>query len=140
MFENSQPAWLQWQQSLLKARAFLLVLSMQNAADFSDVDEDGANGITTPAVYHGLRPLVRIMSVIAVLVFATLAVLIYLGVLPNFWSLGALVVPIYWSLWKLWHGPEDVSAVGDNHASWFVYYLCLASLYIIPPIQLIVFP
>jgi len=119
--------------------AFLLVLSMQNTADFSDVDEDGANGITTPAVYHGLRPLVRIMAVIAVLVFATLGGLIYLGVLPNFWSLGALVVPIYWSLWKLWHGPENVSAVGDNHASWFVYYLCLASMYIVPPLQLTFF-
>jgi 4-hydroxybenzoate polyprenyltransferase len=120
--------------------AFLLVLSLQNTADFSDVDMDGAYGIQTPAVYHGLRRLVKIMTVLSVLVFATLLALIYLGVVPNFWSLGLLAVPIYWSLWKLWTGPESVSGVGDNHASWYVYYLCLASLYIVPPIQLILFP
>jgi len=116
--------------------AFLLVLSMQNTADFSDVDEDRANGIITPAVYHGIRPLVRIMAVLAIFVFATLAALISVGILPNFWSLGLLAVPIYWSLWKLWENPETVSEIGGNHTSWIVYYGCLAAMYILPPLQL----
>lgn len=120
----------------LGAVGFLLVLSMQNTADFTDVDEDRANGIITPAVYHGLRPLVRIMAIIALFVFALLVALIYVGVLPNFWTLGILAIPIYWSLWKLWNTPETVARVSGNHNAYFVYYFCLMAMYIFPPVQL----
>jgi len=115
---------------------FLLVLSMQNTADFADVDEDRANGITTPAVYHGPRSLVRIMAALAVFSFVTLFGLIYLGVLPNVWSLGLLALPVTWSLRELWNAPERVCSVTGNHSSYVVYYLCLLSMYVLPPIQL----
>ncbi|MFB6143426.1 MAG: UbiA prenyltransferase family protein [Halorientalis sp.] len=121
----------------LGAVAFLLVLSMQNTADFSDVETDGKFGVTTPAVYHGLRTLVAIMAVIAVVMFLALSVLIYLDVLPTLWALALLALPIFWSLWNLWTGPNDVSSLGGNHSSWYVYYLCLASMYVLPPLQLL---
>lgn len=116
--------------------AFLLVLSMQNTADFADVDVDEQFDIITPAVHHGLDDLVKIMLIIAILMFGFIAMAIYLRWIPNFWSLYLLIIPIGWSLWSLWNDPRDISEIGGNHTSWYVYYFSLASMYMLPAVQL----
>lgn len=119
--------------------AFMLVLSMQNTADFADVDIDERFGITTPAVYHGLDQLTMIMGAIAAVMFVTLTAFIYTDVLPNFWSLYLIAIPIAWSLWSLWNEPRSISDIGGNHFSWYVFYFSLASMYMLPDIQLVLF-
>lgn len=116
--------------------AFLLVLSMQNSADFSDVEVDERFNITTPAVYHGLNTLTKIMAGIALAMFGYIFIAIKTGLMPNFWSLYLLALPIGWSLWKLWSHPGNISSIGENHATWYVFYFSLASMYMLPAIQL----
>lgn len=116
--------------------SFLLVLAMQNTADFSDVTIDEEFNITTPAVYHGLNQLTMIMAGISMVMFGFITMSIVIGLIPNFWSLYILVIPIGWSLWSLWTEPKSISDIGGNHFSWYVFYLSLASMYILPAIQL----
>lgn len=117
--------------------AFLLVLSMQNTADFSDVEIDEEFDIITPAVYHGLDTLTVIMAGIAIFMFGFIAVSIELGPLPNLWSLYLLAIPIGWSIWSLWNEPRSISDIGGNHFSWYVFYFSLASMYMLPAVQII---
>lgn len=117
--------------------SFLLVLAMQNTADFADVDIDGQFDIITPAVHHGLDELTKIMAAISAFMFAIITVSIELSLIPNFWSLYLLALPIGWSLYSLWTEPRSISGIGGNHFSWYVFYLSLASMYILPAIQLI---
>lgn len=117
--------------------AFLLVLSMQQTADFADVEVDEKFGIITPAVYYGLDELVKIMAIISVAMFAVYSVLIYLNIIPTLMSVYLLVIPISWSLYSLWTSPNSISEVGANHFSWYVFYLSLASLYMLPALELL---
>jgi len=119
--------------------AFLLVLAMQNTADFSDVTVDEEFGIITPAVHHGLDKLTVIMAGITLVMFGFITVSIVYGSLPQLWSLYLLAIPIGWSLWSLWVEPNSISDIGSNHFSWYVFYLSLASMYILPAIQLTTF-
>lgn len=118
---------------------FLLVLSMQNTSDFSDVEIDEEYGVITPAVHYGLNDLTHIMTGIVLVMFSLLTLLIELSVVPNFWSIYVLSVPIFWSLWKLYTEPKGISDLSDNHITWYVFYMCLAGLYIMPAIQLSLF-
>ena len=117
--------------------AFLLVLSMQNTADFSDVEIDEEYDIITPAVHHGLDNLTMIMAGIAALMFGFIFLSINLGPLPNLWSLYLLVIPIGYSLISLWQTPRGISDIGGNHFSWYVFYFSLASMYMLPAFQLV---
>jgi len=117
--------------------AFMLVLSMQNTADFSDVGIDEQFGITTPAVHHGLNNLTVIMGAIALVMFGFISLSNSFGVLPNLWSLYLLAIPIIWSLVYLWKYPGDISNIGGNSPTWYVFYASLASLYILPAVQLV---
>jgi len=119
--------------------AFLLVLSLQNTADFSDVKIDEEYGVITPAVHYGLEDLTKIMVGIVLVMFSVLLLLIETGILPNFWSLCVLAIPIFWSLWNLWKEPNEISALSDNHITWYVFYFCLACLYMLPALQLTLF-
>lgn len=119
--------------------AFMLVLAMQNTADFSDVDIDERYDIITPAVHHGLDKLTMIMTGIALLMFGFIALSMSLGPLPNLWSLYLLVIPIGYSLVSLWNTPRSISDIGGNHFSWYVFYFSLASMYMLPAIQLVMF-
>jgi 4-hydroxybenzoate polyprenyltransferase len=116
---------------------FLLVLSLQNTADFADVEVDEKFDITTPAVYHGFSTLVKIMTVVAVAMFVTLTIMIREGVIPNLWSLYLLLIPVGIILKSLWDEPGGITGIGDNHISWYGYYTCLAMLYILPSFQLL---
>lgn len=119
--------------------AFLLVLALQNTADFSDVKVDGRFGIRTPAVHHGLNELTMIMAGISLIMFSYLTAAMHFSIIPNFWSLYILMIPMGWSLWSLWQEPKSISDLGGNHLSWYVFYLSLASMYILPAIQLTLF-
>lgn len=119
--------------------SFLLVLALQNTADFADVNIDEKFDIITPAVYHGLNELTMIMGGLSALMFGFISISIGLGWIPNFWSLYILVIPIGWSLWSLWTEPKSISGIGGNHFSWFVFYFSLASMYILPALQLTFF-
>jgi 4-hydroxybenzoate polyprenyltransferase len=119
--------------------AFLLVLSMQQTADFSDVEMDEKHGIITPAVHYGLEKLVYIMTGIVLLMFSVLTLFIEYSIVPNFWSLYLLFIPIGWSLWSLYTEPGETNDLSDNHSSWYVYYGCLASMYMLPAVQLTLF-
>jgi 4-hydroxybenzoate polyprenyltransferase len=112
--------------------SFMLVLSMQNSADFSDVEIDEEFGIITPAVYHGLDRLTAIMAVIVGLMFIFAMIAIQVSLIPNIWSLFLLVLPIGWSLLHLSNHPGNISSIGENNPTWYVFYICLASMYIIP--------
>lgn len=116
--------------------AFMLVVSMQNTADFADVDIDAEYNIITPAVYHGLNSLTVIMGAIVTVMFAFITAMNLLGYLPNLWSLYLIAIPIGWSLWSLWNEPNSISDLGGNHLSWYVFYFSLASLYMLPALQL----
>lgn len=118
---------------------FFLVLSMQNTADFSDVEMDKAFDITTPAVHYGLESLTYIMLGIVLIMFSILTMFIHFNVIPNFWSIYILAIPIMWSLWSLYNEPGDIPDLAENHMSWYVFYFCLAGLYIFPAIQLSLF-
>lgn len=118
---------------------FLLVLSMQNTADFSDVKIDEEYGVITPAVHYGLTDLTYIMAGISLIMFGVFTIFVHLGVVPNFWSIYLLAIPIGWSMWKLYTEPEGINSVSDNHISWYVFYFCLASLYMLPAVQLVLF-
>jgi len=119
--------------------AFLLVLCLQNTADFSDVDIDEQYGIITPAVHHGLDELVVIMGGIAVAMFLSIRSLIRVDLIPDLWSLYLLVIPISWTIWSLWNEPRSISQIGGNHFSWYVFYFSLACMYILPATQLLLF-
>lgn len=118
---------------------FFLVLSMQNTADFSDVAMDEAFDIRTPAVHYGLEKLTFIMAGIAAMMFAVFTLLMYVEILPFFWSIYLLAIPITWSLWSLYTEPGDIPDLAENHASWYVFYFCLAGLYMLPATQLVLF-
>lgn len=117
---------------------FLLVLSFQNTADYSDVKMDEKHGIITPAVYYGLDDLTKIMFGIALMMFAAVTLFIEIGVIPNFWTLYALALPMGYSLWDLYNEPSGIAGIGENHSSWYTYYACLASIYMLPAVQLII--
>lgn len=119
--------------------AFLLVLAMQNTADFSDVEVDEEYNIITPAVHHGLDKLTMIMAGIALVMFGFITLNIAIGSIPNIWSLYLLVIPIGYSLISLWRTPHSISDIGGNHFSWYVFYFSLASLYMLPALQLVFF-
>lgn len=116
--------------------AFLLVLSMQQTADFADIEIDGKFGIITPAVYYGKDKLVKIMSGIALLMFGVYTIMISIDLIPTFYSVYLLCIPIGWSLWSLWSSPNSISDIGTNHFSWYVFYFSLAALYMLPAIEL----
>ena len=119
--------------------AFLLVLAMQQTADFSDVEMDERYGIVTPAVHYGLERLVYIMAGIVLIMFSVLTLFVEMDIVPNFWSLYLLFIPIGWSLWSLYREPGEMNSLSDNHSSWYVYYFCLASMYMLPAAQLTLF-
>ena len=116
--------------------AFFLVLSLQNSADLPDMEMDEEYNIITPAVYHGPRNLIKIMAGLSVLMFAIFTALVYMNVIPNFWLVYLLAIPIAVSLIKLWRNPEGTSDISGQSTVWYAYYGSLASLYIIPAIQL----
>jgi len=115
---------------------FLLVLSLQNSADLPDMEMDAKYDIITPAVYHGPLSLITIMGVISAFMFIVLTALIYTGVIPDFWSIYILAIPIAFSLVKLWNNPTETSEMSGQSTVWYTYYGSLASLYILPAIQL----
>lgn len=119
--------------------AFLLVLSLQNSADLPDMEMDEKYDIITPAVYHGPQVLIEIMALIAGAMFGVLAIFIHFNVIPFFWSLALLAIPITGSLFKLWKNPEATSDISGQSTVWYVYYGSLAGLYILPAMQLILF-
>ncbi|EGQ44067.1 MAG: hypothetical protein J07AB43_01260 [Candidatus Nanosalina sp. J07AB43] len=118
--------------------AFFLVLSLQNSADLPDMEMDEKYGIVTPAVYHGANNLIKIMAGIAVVMFGCIYLFIRLSIIPNFWSLYILVIPIALSLAKLKRNPEGTSEISGQSTVWYAYYGSLASLYIIPALQLVI--
>lgn len=122
----------------LGAASFILVLAYQNSADFSDCKIDEKFGILTPAVYHGLDKLVMIMAGLTVIFFSFIALSIMAGLIPPLWGLFFLAIPMSWSLWSLWNEPEGISGISGNHDSWLVFYFSLASMYMIPAIQVII--
>jgi len=119
--------------------AFLLVLSLQNSADLPDTEMDEKYDIITPAVYYGAIPLIQIMAGISLLMFIVLGIFIYLNIVPNFWLVYLLSVPIALSLIKLYRNPQETSDISGQSAVWYAYYGSLASLYILPATQLILF-
>jgi 4-hydroxybenzoate polyprenyltransferase len=122
-----------WAMGLL---SFFLVLSMQQTADFNDAEIDEKFGIITPAVYHDFNSLISIMAGIVLTMFAFMLWFVSLQIIPNFWSLFILVIPIAWSLYYLWDKPGGVSNVSGQSPTWYIFYLCLASMYILPAVQL----
>jgi len=116
--------------------AFMLVLAMQNTADFADVDIDEEYDIITPAVHYGLDNLTLIMAGITLVMFGFISLSNSVGILPNLWSLYLLAIPIAWSLIYLWIYPDDISNISGNSPTWYVFYVSLASLYMLPAIQL----
>jgi len=123
---------LPWGMGLV---AFFLVLSLQNSADLPDMEMDEKFDIITPAVYHGPRDLIKIMAGICMIMFAMIALFIEFGLIPNFWSLYILAIPITASIVQLWRNPTDISDVSGQSTVWYVYYASLASLYILPAMQ-----
>lgn len=119
--------------------AFFLVLSLQNSADLPDMEMDEKYNIITPAVHHGPDELIKIMLGISGIMFTSIIVLIQLDVIPNFWTLYLLSIPIVLSLMKLKRNPEGTSDISGQSTVWYAYYGSLASLYILPAIQLTVF-
>lgn len=117
--------------------AFLLVLSLQNSADLPDTQMDKEYNIITPAVHYGATTLIYIMALIALLMFVVTGILIYLNVIPLFWSIYLLVIPIVLSLVKLYRNPQETSDISGQSAVWYTYYGSLASLYMLPAIQLV---
>jgi len=124
---------LPWGMGLV---AFFLVLSLQNSADLPDMEMDEKYDIITPAVYHGPKQLVKIMAGIAGVMFIVFTLLIQSGVVPNFWSVYLLIIPISLSLLQLWRNPEGTSDISGQSTVWYAYYGSLASLYILPAMQL----
>jgi 4-hydroxybenzoate polyprenyltransferase len=119
------------------ALSFMLVLSMQQTADFNDAEVDKKFGIVTPAVYHDFNKLIGIMAGIVIAMFISMVSMVRLSMIPNFWSLFILVVPIAWSLYYLWDKPGGVSNVSGQSPTWYIFYICLASMYILPATQLV---
>lgn len=119
--------------------AFVLVLAYQNTADFVDAEIDAEYGIITPAVHHGLDSLVLIMAGLTVIFYAFITFAQAVDIMPEFWSLYLLAIPMGWSLWSLWNEPTDISNLSGNHFSWFVFYFSLACMYILPATQLTLF-
>lgn len=119
--------------------AFFLVLSLQNSADLPDMEMDEKYDIITPAVYHGPRSLIKIMAGLSALMFAIFSALVYMSVIPNFWLVYLLAIPIAMSLIKLWRNPEATSDISGQSTVWYAYYVSLASLYILPAVQLVMF-
>jgi 4-hydroxybenzoate polyprenyltransferase len=117
--------------------AFFLVLSLQNSADLPDIEMDRKYDIITPAVYHGPRKLVEIMLGIALIMFGVFIMFIEYSIIPNFWSIYLLSIPIGLSLAYLWHNPKGVSSISGQSTVWYVYYGSLAGLYILPALQLV---
>lgn len=115
---------------------FLLVLSLQNSADLPDMDMDEEYGIITPAVYHGSKELIKIMAGICMVMFGVLTIFIEYNVIPNFWSIYLLIIPITLSLVQLWLNPKGTSDMSGQSTVWYVYYGSLASLYILPAVQI----
>ena len=115
---------------------FMLVLSLQNSADLPDMEMDEEYGIITPAVYHGPKTLILIMGAISAIMFCSLTLFIRMDLIPNFWSLYILVIPIAGSLLKLWFDPTGTSDLSGQSSVWYAYYFSLASLYMLPAMQL----
>lgn len=125
-----------WSMGVL---AFLLVLSMQQTADYNDSKVDARFNIITPAVYHEFKNLVLIMAGIILIMFSLMAIMISKAIIPNLWMLYLLIIPIFWSLAYLWRTPEGISGISGQSPTWYVYYICLASMYMLPAIQLTLF-
>jgi len=125
---------LPWGMGLV---AFFLVLSLQNSADLPDMEMDEKYDIITPAVYHGPKKLILIMTGIAATMFVVLTALIQLSVIPNFWTVYFLAIPMSISLIVLWRNPEGTSDISGQSTVWYAYYASLALLYILPAAQLV---
>ena len=118
----------------------LWVLAWQNTKDINDIEGDKKFGIMTPAVYHGLEKLTKIIALLSFLSFLLLASYLKAGLLPsNMAALYILLLPTLWMLYKLFK--MDFSKITlENNELWAAFYLTLAGFYIIAAAAYLVHP
>ena len=106
-------------------------MGWQNTKDINDIEGDKKYGIMTPAVYHGLKTLPRIITALSLLSFLLLAIYIKTGLIPPHLSaLFILLMPTLWMIYKITRG--DFSRITlENNELWAAFYLTLAGFYIV---------
>ncbi len=116
---------------LLGSVIALWVMGWQNTKDINDIEGDKKYGIITPAVYHGLKGLTRIITAFSLLSFILLAIYIEMGFIPPHLSaLFILLMPTLWMIYKITRG--DFSKITlENNELWAAFYLTLAGFYIV---------
>ncbi len=116
------------------------VLAWQNTKDINDVEGDRKFGIMTPAVYHGLEKLAKIIAILSFFSFFLLAIYIKAGLLPaEMTALFILLIPTMWMLYKLFK--MDFSRISlENNELWAAFYLTLAGFYIIAAAVYLIHP
>jgi 4-hydroxybenzoate polyprenyltransferase len=108
----------------------LWVLGWQNTKDIEDMEGDRAFGMITPAVFHGIERLAKIIAALSFLTFAALAVFLVTGALPPaMYALFLLALPTIWMTRKLFSMNFARSTL-ENNELWAGFYLTLAGFYL----------
>ncbi|MCD6480892.1 MAG: UbiA prenyltransferase family protein [Thermoplasmata archaeon] len=116
---------------LLGSVIALWVMGWQNTKDINDIEGDKRYGIITPAVYHGIKTLTRIITAFSLLSFLLLAIYIKMNLIPaHLAALFILLMPTLWMIYKITKG--DFSRITlENNELWAAFYLTLAGFYIV---------
>ncbi len=107
------------------------VLAWQNTKDINDVEGDLKYGVLTPAAYHGIKNLAKIIAVLSFVSFFLLFIYVTTNMLAKeLATLFILAIPTAWMLYKLYTQDFEHGSL-ENNDLWAGYYLTLAGFYII---------
>ncbi|MCD6513206.1 MAG: UbiA prenyltransferase family protein [Thermoplasmata archaeon] len=107
------------------------VLAWQNTKDIDDIEGDLKYGVVTPAAYHGIKNLARIIAFLSFLSFFLLFIYINTNMISKeMATLFILAIPTAWMLYKLYTQDFEHGSL-ENNDLWAAYYLTLAGFYII---------
>ncbi len=114
---------------------FLWVVAWQSAKDIDDIKGDAAYGIMTPAVYHGVQKLKKIIVIPSSASFILLASFLWLDMIPSsFFILLILAIPTL--IMHSYLGKEKKIDQLENNIVWQLFYIVLGGWFMLTAVAL----
>ena len=116
---------------------FLWVLGWQSAKDINDIKGDAEYDIMTPAVYHGVQKLKRLIILPSLASFAVLLLFLGFEMIPSSFSiLLILTVPTF--VMHKYLGESKKIEQLENNIVWQLFYLVLGGWFLLTAFTVII--